>query len=289
MWLWFPFTVFPNPPTIVPQLTPLAIVLLPPAKIPVPIPTELFEFPEPPAITKPCPTPVVLVTPPIIALSVPFTTLFEFPVLVLPITLNEPVITAEPVNGNGFEAGAFKANEAVVANDAEVANDADVAILAVDAFCTLLTVIPNVDASALVNVISALLIDAVVTNEPVLMGITFNANDAVVANEADVANDADVATDALIALLTLLVTRANVVPSPLVNVVVASFIDAVVTNEPVLIGVTFSANEAVVANEEVTCKLVISLPVPSVRMFLLLPEICTKSSYVEAIVCPVKF
>jgi hypothetical protein len=84
----------------------------------------------------------------------------------------------------------------------------------------------------LVNVISALLIDAVVTNEPVLIGVTFNANEAVCANEADVANDDDVASEA------------------------------------------------------VTVKLLMFEPVPSVRI---LPEICTKSSYVEAIVCPVKF
>jgi hypothetical protein len=86
-----------------------------------------------------------------------------------------------------------------------------------------------------------------------------------------------------------------------VNVVVALLIDAVVTNEPVLIGVTFIANDAVcandadVANEELTAlvaseavivKLLMFEPVPSVRI---LPEICTKSSYVEAIVCPVKF
>ena len=49
------------------------------------------------------------------------------------------------------------------------------------------------------------------------------------------------------AFTTLLAVRANVEPSPLVNVVVALLIDAVVTNEPVLIGVTFNANEAVTA------------------------------------------
>jgi hypothetical protein len=48
-----------------------------------------------------------------------------------------------------------------------------------DAFSTLLTVISNVVASALVNVISASLIDAVVTNEPVLIGVTLRANEAV--------------------------------------------------------------------------------------------------------------
>jgi hypothetical protein len=87
--------------------------------------------------------------------------------------LNEPVLTVigkvvplplvnvivfdntEAVNNASGTDTAFWANEAVVANDA------DVAILAVDAFCTLLTVIPNVDALPLVNVISALFIDAV--------------------------------------------------------------------------------------------------------------------------------
>jgi len=50
-----------------------------------------------------------------------------------------------------------------------------------------------------------------------------------------------------LAFTTLLVTRANVEPSPLVNVVVALLIDAVVMNEPVFKGVTFKANEAVTA------------------------------------------
>ena len=41
---------------------------------------------------------------------------------------------------------------------------------------------------------------------------------------------------------------------------------------------TLGAYEALVACEAVTAKLVISLPVPSVRIFLELPEIYTKSS-----------
>jgi len=61
-----------------------------------------------------------------------------------PVTTNEPVIIAEPVNGNGLEAGA---------NEALTAYDADVAILAVDAFCTLLTVRANVLPSPLVYVV----------------------------------------------------------------------------------------------------------------------------------------
>jgi hypothetical protein len=95
-------------------------------------------------------------------------------------------------------------------------------------------------------VVVAFDIDAVTTNEPVLIGVTFNANDAVVANDADVANDE------LIAIL------------------------------------EFTACEALtafVASEAVIVKLLMFEPVPSVRI---LPEICTRSSYVEAIVCPVK-
>jgi hypothetical protein len=72
-----------------------------------------------------------------------------------------------------------------------------------------------------------------------------------------------------------------------VNVVVASLIDAVITNEPVLFGGTFNANEAVVANEAeiavsaseaevaTTSIILMLLPNPFVKM---LPEICTRSS-----------
>jgi len=70
-----------------------------------------------------------------------------------------------------------------------------------------------------------------------------NANDAVVANEADVANDADVAILAVNAFCTLLTVRLNVLPLPLVYVVVAFDIDAV-TN-------AFGVNDAVFANEAV--------------------------------------
>ena len=56
---------------------------------------------------------------------------------------------------------------ALAANDAELALD------------TLFTVILNVLASPLVNVISALDIDAVIKNEPESTEGTFSANDAV--------------------------------------------------------------------------------------------------------------
>jgi hypothetical protein len=206
---------------------------------------------------------------------------------------------------------ALKANEAVTAfcacdDDiakleltAVVANEADVALaakLALSAFTTLLAVILNVEPSPLVNVVVALLIDAVVTNEPVSIGVTFKANDAVtafcacealnayealvavlalVANdeliavvakdavvakleltacEAEVANDELVAVEAKLALvalvaneelidaLTLFITLVNVVPSPLVNVIVSLLLDAVRT--------LFNANDAVEANDE---------------------------------------
>jgi len=87
----------------------------------------------------------------------------------------------------------------VEANDAVVANDDEVATLALSAFTTLLTVRANVEPSPLVNVVVALLIDAVVTNEPVFKGVTFKANEAVTAFcacEALVANDELVAVKA---------------------------------------------------------------------------------------------
>ena len=130
--------------------------------------------------------------------------------------------------------------------------------------------------SPLVYVVVALLIDAVTNKLPVL---------TVVAEP--------VAT-----------VKANVLPSPFVNVNTFDVALPVTIRLPVLVGVTFNANEAVVANdadvakdalvdvaafvanEAVTVKLLMFEPVPSVRI---LPEICTKSSYVEAIVCPVKF
>ncbi len=98
-----------------------------------------------------------------------------------PVKLISPVIPTLPVYGNGSPA--FKANEAVVANEALIALsaftawdalvavvaepavvaesatkacDAEVAVvatLALSAFTTLFTVILNVDASPLVNVI----------------------------------------------------------------------------------------------------------------------------------------
>ena len=112
---------------------------------------------------------------------------------------------------------AVEANEALVAVFALVANDADVAILAVDAFCTLFTVVVNVLPSALVNVVVSFDIDAVTTNEPVLIGVTFNANEAVVANDDDVANEADVANDADVASEAVTVKLLMLLPNPSVS------------------------------------------------------------------------
>ena len=142
---------------------------------------------------------------------------------------------------------AVEANEALVAVLAFVANDADVAILAVDAFCTLFVVRANVLPSPLVYVVVALLIDAVTNKLPVLT----------VAAEP-------VAT-----------VKLNVLPSPLVNVNTFDVALPVTIRLPVLVLAAFKANEAVVANEEVTVKLLMLLPNPSVRT---LPEICTRSS-----------
>ena len=128
-------------------------------------------------------------------------------------------------------------------------------------------------------------LDAVKANEAVV------ANDADVANEADVAKDADVAKLAEDAFCTLFVVRANVLPSPLVYVVVAFDIDAVtnafgvndadVANEALVAKEAEVANdadtatEALVAFEAVTVRLFMFEPVPSVKM---LPEICTNCS-----------
>jgi hypothetical protein len=70
---------------------------------------------------------------------------------------NEPVIRADPVNGNPVPAPAFKANEAVVAKleetaiDAIVANDADVATPVNDPLkdpvATMVSVDPPLNAS----------------------------------------------------------------------------------------------------------------------------------------------
>jgi hypothetical protein len=103
---------------------------------------------------------------------------------------------------------------ALVANDeliAVVANDAEVATLALLAFTTLLAVILNVEPSPLVNVVVALLIDAVVSNEPVL---TVTAEP-------------------------VFTTIGNVEPSPLVNVIVFELTEAVNT--------LFKDNDAVIA------------------------------------------
>jgi hypothetical protein len=100
-----------------------------------------------------------------------------------------------------------------------------------------------------VNVVVALLIDAVVTNEPVLIGVTFKANEAVTAFcacEALTAYEALVATLALLAFTTLFIVKGNVVASPLVNVMVAFVLDAVRT--------LFNANDAVVANDADTAE-----------------------------------
>jgi hypothetical protein len=115
---------------------------------------------------------------------------------------------------------------AVVANDAVVANEAEVA-------CTTLFIVKgNVVASPLVNVIVALLIDAVRT--------LFNANDAVVANDADTAEPVAIVT-------------GNVEPSPLVNVIILPAAEAVVSNDAVdTVVPAFRANDAVVANDELT-------------------------------------
>ena len=118
------------------------------------------------------------------------------------------------------------------------------------AFTTLLVVRANVEPSALVNVVVALLIDAVVTNEPVLIGVTFKAKDAVTAFcacEALTAYDADVAilaVDALVAFIAneLLVDTkayeadvATLLYEALTAVVAVSALEAVISKLPVIV------------------------------------------------------
>jgi hypothetical protein len=84
-----------------------------------------------------------------------------------PVTINDPEIIAEPVYGNDDAAAALSAYDAVAAYD-ELA--------------TLLTVTGNVVAFPFVNVIVALLIDAVVINDPVSIVVpALSAYDAVTA------------------------------------------------------------------------------------------------------------
>ena len=186
----------------------------------------------------------------------------------------------------------FKAYEAVVAKDADKAYDADIEVslliacdaeVAVEAYdddTTLFTVIGNVLALPLVNVIVASLIEAV-TRASALEAVAETV-------------------------------KSNVDPSPLVNVKVSVKTEPVIINEPVLMVVpAFNAYEAVTAYEElialsafnacdadvevnaydaeitvpavvayeaVTVRLDIELPLPSVRMSLDEPLIWTNPS-----------
>jgi hypothetical protein len=150
------------------------------------------------------------------------------------------------------------------ANDAVVANEAEVA------FTTLFIVKGNVVASPLVNVTVALLIDAVRT--------LFNANDAVEANDADTAEPvatvrANVEPSPFVNVNTLLVAlpvtinepvftvvaepvatvTVNVEASPLVNVIMLLAAEAVVSKDAVdTVVPAFRAKLAVVANDELT-------------------------------------
>ena len=139
----------------------------------------------------------------------------------------------------------------------------------------------NVEASPLVNVIVALLIDAVRT--------LFNANDAVEANDDDTAEPvatvrANVEPSPFVNVNMLLVAlpvtinepvftvtaepvatvTLNVEASPLINVITLLAAEAVVNNEAVdTVAPEFKANEAVVANDaDIACDEVIArLPV----------------------------
>ena len=91
--------------------------------------------------------------------------------------------------------------------------------------------------------------------------LAFIANELVVDTKAYEADVAALLNEALVAFTTLLVVRLNVLPSPLVNVVVALLIDAVVNNEPVLtVAPAFKAKLAVTAYDELTaCEAEIAL------------------------------
>jgi len=188
------------------------------------------------------------------------------------------------------------ANEAVVAVAAK---------LALSAFTTLLAVRLNVEPSPLVNVVVALLIDAVTNNEPVFVVTAepvftiignvvpsplvnvivfelteavnklFDANDAVVANDADVevvANDADVEVVANEALVAVEANEAEVAVEAKLALVANEAETAFNTNDAV---VANDAEVAVSALEEVIAKLpVIVFPKPSCNS---LPLICVRN------------
>lgn len=71
----------------------------------------------------------------------------EFCTFKLPVTANEPVIRADPVNGNPTPEPppAFKANDAVVANDADVATPVNDPLK--DPVATMVSVEPPLNAS----------------------------------------------------------------------------------------------------------------------------------------------
>jgi hypothetical protein len=70
----------------------------------------------------------------------------EFCTFKLPVTANEPVIRADPVNGNPTpEPPAFNANDAVVANDADVATPVNDPLK--DPVATMVSVDPPLNAS----------------------------------------------------------------------------------------------------------------------------------------------
>jgi hypothetical protein len=137
-----------------------------------------------------------------------------------------------------------------------------------------------------VNVVVALLIDAVTNKLPVLTAaaepvatVKLNVLPSPLVKVSvfeltlPVTINEPVLTEAAEPVATV---RANVLPSPLVNVSTFDVALPVTIRLPVLtVAAAFKANEAVVANEAVTVKLLMFEPVPSVRM---LPEICTRSS-----------
>ena len=176
----------------------------------------------------------------------------------MPVIITLEAVTLANVGLNPF--AIFWANDAVVACEADIANEAEVATL---------DEIANDELTAW---------DADVANEAEVATEALVAKDddtAVCACDADTACEADVANEAEVAFTTLFITLVNVVPSPLVYVIVSLVLDAVRT--------LFNANDAVEANDELTVEPVATVtgnvePSPLVNVITLLTALAVTNN-----------
>ena len=150
-----------------------------------------------------------------------------------PVTCNEPLVVTTPikvcVSKVALSPNKFEPDEKITDDET---------IFVINTFTLAVPVINTLEAVAFKNVgLNPLAI--VSANDAV---VAFCACEALIAVEAKLALVALVANDELIDALTLFITLVNVVPSPLVNVIVSLLLDAVRT--------LFNANDAVVANDE---------------------------------------